>query len=164
MRNSVFLVALAATALSSPAQAADLLFDLDTVEGPDYSFILDSNPTPDFFGEELFVIGDVTVMPVGLQDLEFFVFFAGGGLSFSGVFDAFGPQLFDGSTSNPAFAPGQFVLTNADASPFGFLTISEAVAPVPEPATWAMMLLGFFGIGALQRRAGRVRSTEVAFN
>jgi hypothetical protein len=35
---------------------------------------------------------------------------------------------------------------------FEFDNISYAVAPVPEPTTWAMMLLGFAGIGLLYRR------------
>jgi hypothetical protein len=30
------------------------------------------------------------------------------------------------------------------------------VAPVPEPATWAMMILGFGGVGLLQRRRMRL--------
>lgn len=34
----------------------------------------------------------------------------------------------------------------------GILLDAISVAPVPEPATWAMMLLGFFGIGAVVRR------------
>ena len=41
---------------------------------------------------------------------------------------------------------------------FGFET-SDAVAAVPEPATWAMMILGFFGIGGMamvkRRREGQ---------
>lgn len=37
-------------------------------------------------------------------------------------------------------------------------------AAVPEPATWAMMLLGFFGIGfAMRRDRAQVRSTKVSF-
>ncbi|MXO86450.1 PEPxxWA-CTERM sorting domain-containing protein, partial [Altererythrobacter aurantiacus] len=36
-------------------------------------------------------------------------------------------------------------------------------APVPEPATWALMLLGFFGIGGMMRRSAAVRSTRVTF-
>ena len=34
----------------------------------------------------------------------------------------------------------------------GVLTIQDPVSAVPEPATWAMMLLGFFAIGAAMRR------------
>jgi hypothetical protein len=33
--------------------------------------------------------------------------------------------------------------------------LSEAVAAVPEPSTWAMMLLGFAGLGFAFRRSQR---------
>ena len=36
-------------------------------------------------------------------------------------------------------------------------------APVPEPSTWAMMLLGFFGIGLMLRRKPKVRNVTVAY-
>jgi hypothetical protein len=38
-----------------------------------------------------------------------------------------------------------------------------AIAPVPEPSTWAMMLLGFFGIGAGMRQS-KVRKAQVAYS
>ena len=31
-------------------------------------------------------------------------------------------------------------------------TVLSAIAPVPEPATWAMLIAGFGGVGALMRR------------
>jgi hypothetical protein len=34
--------------------------------------------------------------------------------------------------------------------------------PVPEPATWAMMLLGFAGIGAVMRRRRRRVFAQIA--
>ena len=37
------------------------------------------------------------------------------------------------------------------------LTIRDATAAVPEPATWAMMLLGFFALGATMRASRRER-------
>jgi len=41
------------------------------------------------------------------------------------------------------------------------LTITEAAAAVPEPATWGLMLAGFGVVGAGLR--SRRRSTTVAF-
>ncbi len=37
-----------------------------------------------------------------------------------------------------------------------------SIAPVPEPATWAMMLLGFAGIGAVMRRRRRRVFAQIA--
>ena len=41
--------------------------------------------------------------------------------------------------------------------------IMQPVPAVPEPSTWAMLLLGFFGVGGLMRRRGTVRNTAVNF-
>ena len=40
---------------------------------------------------------------------------------------------------------------------------SGPVGAVPEPTTWAMMLLGFFGLGALLRRSRRQGGPAIAF-
>lgn len=63
--------------------------------------------------------------------------------------------------------PNKLVLLQGDAIPVrnGFVSAfrvygDAAVAPVPEPATWAMMTLGFGGIGFAMRRrkvAARIR-------
>ena len=55
----------------------------------------------------------------------------------------------------------------------GYLTVLPVAAgeirpfnqmgAVPEPSTWAMMLLGFFGVGGLMRRRGTVGATKVNF-
>ncbi len=41
-------------------------------------------------------------------------------------------------------------------------TLFTSVAPVPEPATWAMMLVGFAGIGVSMRRRRRVPLAQLA--
>lgn len=47
---------------------------------------------------------------------------------------------------------------------FKFKSVSfETVAAVPEPSTWAMMLLGFFGIGGVMRRKAAVAATNVSY-
>jgi hypothetical protein len=44
----------------------------------------------------------------------------------------------------------------------GFTTIQGQVAAVPEPATWALMLLGFGGIGMAMRRRRRPAFAQIA--
>lgn len=54
-----------------------------------------------------------------------------------------------GAQLNAAGATDVLTVANQSASLVGAMGV--AVAPVPEPATWAMMLLGFFGLGATLR-------------
>lgn len=69
---------------------------------------------------------------------------------------------FDNTAHNYSWAGGTFTLEVGDVSKFsvgngnsitGEITVTSAV---PEPATWAMMLLGFSGVGflAYRRRSG----------
>ena len=53
---------------------------------------------------------------------------------------------------DPTF--GNFDLTTQSASGGGTFTFSSTtvVAPVPEPSTWAMMILGFVGVGFMAYR------------
>ncbi len=82
----------------------------------------------------------------------------------------FGGFSYDvvGSPSYNVFYDGSLGELNSVDSPNGFVVnesrfTSFAVAAVPEPATWGMMILGFGVIGgAMRRRAARVR-TAVAF-
>ena len=62
--------------------------------------------------------------------------------------------------SNPVFAPGTFQLTN----PFfpdsnSTLTISAIGGAVPEPAAWALFVLGFGALGFAMRRDRRARAS-----
>lgn len=61
-----------------------------------------------------------------------------------------GPDLFTGNPADPTFNIGTFDLANPFMSQNDVLTIS--VAAVPEPSTWAMMILGFLGLGFLAYR------------
>lgn len=79
-------------------------------------------------------------------------------LNNSVLIDAFGPQLFSSSSNNLVFNLGNFSLTNAGA---GSLRLSITAAAVPEPATWAMMLLGFGMVAGAARY--RRRSANVSF-
>lgn len=73
-----------------------------------------------------------------------------------------GTDLFTINNGAVTFNTGTFnfsgIVTGAST-----LRVSELSAAVPEPATWAMMLLGFFAIGMTMRRSAPVRSTAVSY-
>jgi hypothetical protein len=54
---------------------------------------------------------------------------------------------FIGSLADPTFVPGTYLGANGDK-----LTITDITAAVPEPSTWAMMILGFVGLGFMAYR------------
>lgn len=62
-----------------------------------------------------------------------------------------GPVVYTGQTSDPQFLTGSFHFTNPFFGKDDTLTIST-VAGVPEPSTWAMIVLGFGGLGLIARR------------
>jgi hypothetical protein len=69
-------------------------------------------------------------------------------------------QLFSGSTSSPTFLADTYVLFDyASKEEVGSLVISD-VSAVPEPSTWAMLLIGFVGIGWMTIRRRRVASLD----
>ena len=58
------------------------------------------------------------------------------------------------ATGGDVFTHVSYLLS--DATPLGQVRIGGVAALVPEPATWAMMLLGFGGMGAVLRRNRRL--------
>ena len=88
-------------------------------------------------------------------------------------FRLFGAQLFTGPTSRPVFSLGTFDLASTPRNggdpvqPLTYrLTISDTAAAgaVPEPSTWAMMLLGFAFIGGAVRSAKSHQRQTVSFS
>jgi hypothetical protein len=71
---------------------------------------------------------------------------------------AFGKPQFEGFVSNKPFD----TITLTDSLPNGWFVfdVTTATAAVPEPSTWAMMIIGFLGLGLLahRRRKGGVVS------
>jgi hypothetical protein len=155
-------IALSSVAAAVPANAQPLLFELSGSRTA--TFTLDSS-TPDsftssFIGDQIFfndVVGTFGGTP-GTADLSF-----GTNLisafqvqSASLDFTQFsGPALFSGPASSPTFNLGTFNLSGI-LSGNSTLTISQAApGAVPEPGTWAMMLVGFGALGVSMRRRRR---------
>ena len=175
MKRSYLLsvgVAAMAFAVSSPASAEPLLFSFSGPSGT-ASFQLDSNPTPDFsstfIGSDQFGFNNVAGTFGGIPGTASVISFGSGSIFASlsitapnlGFTQFSGPALFTGTRTDPVFSTGSFTLIN----PFfgnGNLVISQIQGAVPEPATWAMMMLGFGGLGFAMRRRAKV-STRIHF-
>jgi hypothetical protein len=161
MKKIVLGMATALVAFASPAYAAPLLFTFSGMNNS--SFQLDSNPV----SVPSSIFSFTTSATNGVQNsaafdfgtVRFFSSLGGGGVAteFGGA-GGFGPLLFSGTTAMPVFSPGTFSFVDFRGIPNGSsLTISAVAGAVPEPATWAMMLAGFGGIGFALRRRSNVR-------
>ena len=146
--------------IAAPGQSANptTALGLDFPQGGDLTITLDNLATA--FGMDLF------------QNF-------GGGAQ-SGSDDPFLISLFNGSvlvtSFNVAVASGTgSVFSVTGTNPFNSITVSSETtgyavidnfsfgeSAVPEPDTWAMMLLGFGAIGCAMRRRQRVKATQAA--
>ena len=166
MKNIALGMATALVAFASPAYAAPLLFTFSDANHS--SFQIDTNPvsTPSF------IFSFTAPVTNGMQNgaafnfgnVRFFSAGSGGGVfSEFGAEGGFGPQLYSGTTAAPVLAPGTFSFTDLAGNRTGAtLTISAVAAAVPEPATWAMMLVGFGMMGATMRYRRRSTTTVYA--
>jgi len=156
--------ALASLTAAMPASAATLVYNYTSAQNAasNFSFTADSNPTPQYPSADGF-FADISnykqngIANTGVTFAYFYSQSAFGGINVNG-FTPFGPQLYSGTSTAPTLLTGSFTLF-ADVSqtaPVG--TLNVMAAAVPEPATWAMMLVGFGMLGASMRY--RRRSTK----
>jgi hypothetical protein len=97
-------------------------------------------------------------------DLSFYDPSIGGGFDLDPGLSLAGPQLYSGPSSSPTFLTGNFNLTNYPGQDGSYsLSISSVGGAVPEPATWAMMLLGFGFVGGAMRTAKRRQKVTVSY-
>jgi hypothetical protein len=165
--TSAVVAALLAAMLASPASAALLNFQL--TGSHQATFQIDTETSPDFFSTSTLIGNQVRFDNVfgsfggvsGLASISFGTNLIadlninGTPLGFTQLIGN-GPDLFTGNPGDPVFTLGSFNLSNPFFGQNDVLTIS-AVAAVPEPSTWAMMVLGFAGVGfmAYRRNARR---------
>ncbi len=163
-------IVVAGLSLAASAQAVPLLF---TLEGSrNASFQLDSNPTPTSFTSLQTNFTSVAGTFGGVETTASLINFGRSDGIFSAAalnilapglgFTQFsGPEIFTGTTASPIFSAGIFNLNNPFFGGPATLTISALPggggigAGVPEPATWAMLVIGFGMVGATVRRRNR---------
>jgi hypothetical protein len=153
--SKVLIMATAAAAalgLAASAHAETLVFTYVEDGGLDFSFDQSATPTP--LG---YALGDYTDVAISnftgnVGPYSSIVWYSAGA---SGQFNTpdnayvvFGPQVYSGPESAPIFATGTYAGADQTNGLAGTLTITA----VPEPATWAMMILGLGMTGALLRR------------
>jgi PEP-CTERM motif len=164
--TSAAVAALLAVMVASPASAALLNFQLTGSQQA--SFQIDTETAPNFFSTSSLIGNQVRFDNVsgifggvsGLASISFGTNLIAD-LNINGTALGFtqlsgnGPDLFTGNPADPVFTLGSFNLSNPFFGQNDVLTIS-AVAAVPEPSTWAMMILGFAGVGFMAyRRNGK---------
>lgn len=132
-----------------------------------YSFTLPTNKPGDVFG------GTLKVDPLSFLDIEISSIALGGGgllttlidttpglFSFSGLLGGTYQLVISGHVTHGG---GWDDLLPVPVGYAGALTFSTAIAPaVPEPSTWAMMILGFAGVGFIAHRRGSKMAASAA--
>jgi hypothetical protein len=150
--------AVAATFLCAGAANAELY--QFTLSGDfSASWQLDSEAIPDLVIDGV-VIGYLDIAGTyanavsNVADIYFFPASNGGGLFIDDyvgeqtLLSTYGPEIYTGSPESPVFVPGTYALT--DVNDVGSYTLT--ISPVPEPATYAMLLGGLVLTGAALRR------------
>ena len=179
MKKTLIAAAAVTSFAAQPANAADYLFEFTTtnaligapVSGSGTFTVSDTAEVVN--GTEAFKITDIsgilngsaiTGLVPGIFGADNFfykteLFVRGQGIGFRNE---------AGTTANLFLQQGSRYRVNT-LSPFASafvdanVSLVEVNGAVPEPATWAMMLLGFFGVGAAMRRKAAVRSTSVSY-
>jgi hypothetical protein len=169
MRSKVLSgAATAALILSFGIVAAKAdIYQLTVVDGVNTAtFDVSENPTPNLDTSSLFQLNNVAVNIVSngydrsiTENIDFYTangnteFIADSGSWFADTLGiANSGAYFSGTTADPTFKLGTYGITGDS------LTITDISAAVPEPSTWAMMILGFVGLGFMAyRKKGTLR-------
>jgi hypothetical protein len=159
--DSVFTVAATITAADTldAVGGYDILSISGTISGPGGGAITlatnTSQPFPDYI--VTFMYDNVIYPNTASQVDGYGILFSAGGYDYN--LYAAGPGAYYLSTFNPAgvYDPGAAVVFAGDS-----VMRADAAGAAPEPATWALMLLGFAGLGlAAQRKARRSRALAI---
>jgi hypothetical protein len=121
-------------------------------------FAIIMNPVPDFY------LYEFSILQYAAGNVSIYYDLTGGGTNWilatnSPIMNGNGDtQYIFGDANNPALAIDQVLILSSTAIQQikqNSIQQTGTTPPVPEPATWAMMLLGFGGIGMTMRRKQR---------
>lgn len=160
---------------AAPASAATLLFELTGSRNATFTLEVDPvvpdrvNNQPILSGSQIFfdnVAGTFNgVQTTGNINFGSGPILASLNISAPGLgFTQFGgTDLFSFVNGTPVFNLGTFNLPRGFVIGAATLTISEVQAAVPEPGTWAMMMLAFGMLGGAMRHAKRKQALSVTY-
>lgn len=156
LKHVLMAVAAPAALAAAPADAAVFTFTLTGAYTGNFEIDDSEFDEPADFGDYFEVaatgtIGDRT----GSHVVAFNTIGFDGGVTLGDDFaNLWGEQLFTGTTAAPTLRTGTFsLLLDGQPDQVATLTIAApAVAAIPEPMTWGLMVLGFGAAGAAMRR------------
>ncbi|MXO86493.1 PEPxxWA-CTERM sorting domain-containing protein [Altererythrobacter aurantiacus] len=141
------------------ASAAELLFEfVGKNEQDSFSFVLDPDLGPDKIKGNTFTFKKVDVVTntgTKAQTVNFYATATGTVLDFNQAhkFALETTNLFTGTIADPVFFTGTYTMRKTfNGVALGTMNVSKVASSVPEPATWAMILVGFAGLGGMMRR------------
>ena len=154
MRFKIAAAAVVVALSVTPAFAELLNFSWEYEPGQIFTWSQLSDPTPIRFSTDFTDVAvsggtSTSVGPFTSVEFDSETFGDGGLLVFTGLADveADGFQIYTGSEDAPIFSPGRYAVQSETTRDFSFVVVTAATPPVPEPSTWAMMALGFAGLG-----------------
>ncbi len=160
MRRTLATLAIASMALAAtPSSGSTLLVEwTESGAGIDASWNEDSNPVPDGYNSLGAVVSIWNFASTGSTSVGPYSFIIWYNADNYGLFDTpnsfyslYGDQAYTGPESAPVFETGVYQGTDYTTGAAATVTISS----VPEASTWALMVLGFSGLGIAGWRARR---------
>ena len=158
MRLKVAAAAVVVALSVTPAFAELLNFSWEYEPGEVATWSQPSDPTPLLFDSDftrVAVSGGTTTSQGPFPRIDFFSSDENGGLELALMNDTIeseGAQIFTGTVDAPIFSPGRYEIQTEGSEDFSFVVVTAAV---PEASTWAMMLIGFAGLGYAGYRSSR---------